>query len=235
MKKILIFLSLVISQLIIAQEKNDYPELQVTPRATERIQIEAGFENEKPWAFQAPISISALTTLAASFVQSSNIDTSKDSEKYSRTAGLAVGGTWLLMNLYMGYQNKGFSGAQEKISGLSYKTSREQLIKERMAEEEIFRLGRIGRMMKWGSFTTNLAASAYMFSKAKKDTSAKLFDGAAIIASFLPLIFDNHYENVAREQQQYKKKIFGNISSTFLLFDKEKNKFNPGIGLTASF
>jgi hypothetical protein len=45
---------------VYAQEKSDYPELQVTPRASERLAMESEYEKVKPWTFQSPISYSAM-------------------------------------------------------------------------------------------------------------------------------------------------------------------------------
>ncbi len=235
LKKMILASFLLSSVSIYAQEKSDYPELQVTPRASERLAMESEYEKVKPWTFQSAISYSAIATIAASMIQSGNINLSKDPEEHSKTVGMLVGGGWLAMNMFMAYQYQGYTSALNKIAALPAKTQREQLIKERMAEEEIRALGRIGKTMKWASFATNFAASGYMLSKAKKDSSAQIFDGIAVAASFLPLIFSNHFEEVSTEQQQYKKKIFGTISSNFLFQDPGTNKWAPGVGFVATF
>lgn len=235
LKKMLLMLVIALSNQVNAEEKNDYPELQVTPKASERIALESEYEKVKPWSFQSPITYSAIVTIAASMVQGGKIDLKKDPEENSKKVGLLVGGSWLALNAYMAYQYQGYSSAHSKISSLPAKTAREQLIKERMAEEEINQLGRIGKTMKWASFATNFVAGGYMLSKAKKDSNAQVFDGVAIAASFLPLIFSNHFESVSNEQHQYKKKIFGTISSHFLFQDPTSNNWVPGVGFVATF
>lgn len=235
LKKTLILLLCLNSFTAFSQERSDYPELQVTPRASERLAIESKHELAKPYSFQLAITSSALVTLVAGISQTNDYDSTKSNAKNSATVGLAIGGGWLVANMLMAYQYRGYTSALSKIQGMAVTSSREQLIKERLAEEEINQLGRIGKTMKWASFTTNALAGVYMASKAKKDSAAQILDGAAVVASLLPIIFSNHYEDVAQEQRQYKKKIFGTISSNFLLQDPGTNKWVPGIGLAATF
>lgn len=216
-----------------AEEKSDYPELQVTPRASERLVLESGYEKEKPYAFQSPITISALITLTTALTHDTEL--SKDSKSQAKNAGVIVGAGWLALNLWMGYYYRGYESASVKVSSIQSKTAREQLIKERMAEEEINRLGRIGKTMKWASFATNFLAGSYMGSKAVKDSKSQVYSGITIVASFLPIIFSNHFEEVSNEQHSYKKKIFGTISSNFLFQDSKSNKWLPGVGFVASF
>jgi hypothetical protein len=232
-KKVLMILTVVLTSNVFAEEKTDYPELQVTPRASERLGLESEYERVKPYAFQSAISASALTTLITAVTH--DTDLSKDSESQAKNAGMIVGAGWLALNMWMGYQYSGYTSAANKINALPAKTAREQLIKERMAEEEINHLGRIGKTMKWGSFVTNFLAGTYMGSKAKKDSKSQVYSGLTMVASFLPIIFSNHFEDVATEQQQYKKKIFGTISSNFLLQDPVTNKWVPGVGFVATF
>lgn len=234
-KTLVLLFSIAFSFHTLAEERSDYPELQVTPKSSERLALESEYERAKPWSFQSPITISALSTFTAALIQGGKTDLRKDPNEYSKSVGMLVGGGWLALNMYMAYQYQGYTTASNKVSALPAKTSREQLIKERLSEEEMNHLGRIGKTMKWGSFATNLLAGGYMMSKAAKDSNAQIFDGIAIVTSFLPLIFSNHFEDVALEQQQYKKKIFGAISSNFLFQDPTSSKWVPGVGFTATF
>jgi hypothetical protein len=224
---------------LFAEEKTSYPELQVSPLASERIKIECEIEDHKPYAFQLPITVSSFMTLMSSIAQSKDTDLAKDPEENSQKIGMMVGGGWLALNLSMGYFYRGYFSASKKIEMLPGKTEREKLIRERIAEEEIKHLSRIGKTMKWGAFTTQFLTNFYMLSKAKKDSNAAIFDSLAIVASFFPIIFSNQYEEVAKEQNHYKKKIFGQLSWNFLFPDSTlvhgPLKINPGLGFTATF
>ena len=151
-----------------AQDRVDYPELLVTPRASDRLKIESESEMRRPWNFQWAITVSAMTTLVAGLMQDE--DPSKDPQGNSGTVGMLVGGGWLAVNMFMVYGVRGYKSAYDKVAPM-------------------------------------------------------------------PLLFTNHWEDVAQEQQQYKKKIFGPVASTMLLpvMVGERTKFVPGLGLTASF
>lgn len=222
-----------VTGVIFAEEKSDYPELQVSPRASERLALESEYEHDRPYKFQMPITYASAATLFTALTL--DTDTGRDPDRHARMTGTIVGAGWLALNMYMAYSYRAYSSANQKISILPSKTAREQLVKERMAEEELNHLGRIGRTMKWGSFATNLLSSAYMASNAKRNSNSKVYSGLAVVTSFLPLIFSNHFETVAAEQQQYKKKIFGTISSNFLFLDPVTNKLKAGVGFTATF
>src|SRR4051812_12685888 len=68
----------------------DYPELMVTPSASERLTMQGKSEESKRWTTHLPIQASALMTLTAGILQ-------KD-KNGARTglAGIAVGGSWLI-------------------------------------------------------------------------------------------------------------------------------------------
>lgn len=233
LQKFLVCLLVLLTTVVHADEKNDYPELQVTPRASERLAIESEYEKARPYAFQPAITASAAMTLFSALSQKT--DLGKDPDEQSKNAGLIVGAGWLAVNAYMAYVYQGYSSANIKVNALPSKTPREQLIKERLSEEEITHLGRLGKAMKWGSFATNFLASGYMLSKSKKDSNSQVFNGVSLVASFLPLIFSNHFEEVSIEQNNYKKKIFGTISSNFLFQDPITAKWNAGVGFVATF
>ncbi len=220
---------------VLSQDRADYPELLVTPRASERLKIESESEGRKPWNFQWTITFSAMTTLVAGLMQDE--DPAKDPEGNSGSLGMLVGGGWLAVNVFMAYGVRGYKSAYGKVSNMPAQSTRDSLTRERLAEEEINRLGRLSRTLKWLSVATNAFASVQLLSNAKADTTSRTVDILALGASFFPLLFTNHWEDVAQEQQQYKKKIFGPIASTLLLpvTVRERTFFVPGVGLTASF
>ncbi|MBI2520709.1 MAG: hypothetical protein HYV97_09835 [Bdellovibrio sp.] len=232
---VIIFFLLFASMGVFSQDRADYPELLVTPRASERLKIESESEGRKPWNFQWAITVSAMTTLVAGLMQEE--DPSKDPEGNSGKAGILIGGGWLAVNAFMVYGVRGYKSAYQKVSPMPASSTRDALTRERLAEEEINRLGRLARTMKWLSFATNGLASIQLLSNAKADTTSEVVDMLAIGASLFPLLFTSHWEDVAHEQQQYKKKIFGPVASSMLLpvTVGERTRLVPGIGLTASF
>ncbi|GAB4021396.1 MAG: hypothetical protein Fur0010_24410 [Bdellovibrio sp.] len=212
---------------------SDYPELNVAPRASERLKIEAERENNNKLSFQWPFSVSALLTLTAGIMQ--DVDTVSDPNERSPMVGIVVGGSWLALNAYLAYGHRGYRSAYEAIKDLPAKTEREQLTKERLAEEEINRMGLMAKRLKYISFATNGAASIYLLSNVKKDTKSQVVNGLALAGSFLPLLFTSPWENIATEQQLYKRKIFAPVASTGLLQVPGFDKTVPGLIVSATF
>src|SRR4051812_44432216 len=68
----------------------DYPELLVTPRASERIATESGQEASRRWTTLIPEQVSALGTLTAGIIQSQG-DTSTLRDVDSGKVGIGVG------------------------------------------------------------------------------------------------------------------------------------------------
>jgi len=212
---------------------SDYPELNVTPRASDRLKIEADKESQNRVGFQMPITASALLTLTAGIMQ--DVDTSSDPEKRSPLVGIVVGGSWLALNAYMSFSYQGYRRAYQEIKDMPVKSEREQLTRERLAEEQINRLGRLGKTMRYLSFATNGAASLYLLSNSKKDTKSQIIDGLAAVGSLLPMLFSNQWEDTAREQELYKRKIFAPVASTGLMKVPGKDQIVPALLVSFNF
>lgn len=214
---------------------SDYPELMVSPLASERLKIESIREQKSKAQFQLPITTSAAMTLISGVVQYGNTDTNKDPKKRAALAGTLIGSTWLLTNYYLSYHYRGFRRAYKNVSKIRATNNHQKLIKERLAEEEINRLGRLGTTMKWLSFFSNGISSVYMISKAQKDSAAKLTSALSIITSLAPIIFSNHWSDIAHEQKNYKKRVYGPIVHGTFFQDHKTKKLSPGILLSMSF
>lgn len=191
----------------------DYPELAVTPRASERLDFEAKKEMERRFTPYLPIQISALTTLTAGIAQSSGADLADDPDQLSKWAGIGVGGGWLAVTLAMALSEPGYVSASREVSALPKGSKREQLIRERLAEEALEKQGRLGCRLKWISFATNAAANVYMLAQSESGSFARVADGVALLVSAAPLVFTSHWEQIAREQADYKKRIYGPVAS----------------------
>ena len=82
----------------------DYPELQVVPRASERIRMEAKAEARNWWYVHWPMQLSAISTIGAGLFASSNqaddlSDVRKEEAKTASSAAIALGSAWLLETL----------------------------------------------------------------------------------------------------------------------------------------
>jgi hypothetical protein len=213
----------------------DYPELQVTPRASERIATEAARESSTRWLSFAPFQVSAAATLTAGIAQLANPDPGKDPQGVSGLAGTIVGGTWLVTTFALEAMYHPYASAEQDISGMPTKTPREQLVRERYAEEAIHSASRLAWRLKWLSVLTNLGSNLYMVTQAKSQTFSQVMDGVGAAFAFAPLVFRTHWQDVADEQESYKKRIYAPIASATVLREPGTNSVAPGAVLMMSF
>lgn len=234
--KILLFgmLSLCYSSISLGEVALSYPELEVTPRATERLKMLVEKEKKNHLFSQLPMQISAISTLTTGLLQLSDVDTTKDLAKKSPNAGIVVGAAWIGINYYVGQKYHIYEDVLADISRIPGNTPRDQLIRERIAEEGINRAARLAVRLKWISVATNLGANGYMLKNAKKESSAQVMGAFSILASFAPLLFVSDWETVAADQSAYKKRVYGPIFTTSI-FETSKDKFHPGFLVSTTF
>lgn len=214
-----------------------YPELQVVPLASKRLEMEAQNEKSERWAQHLAIQASGVATLVAGLTLSAedhpDYDTEKkDLAKNAALTGVVVGGGWLGVTAYMIASYSPYEDGWQEISKMPTKSEAETLARERMAEERIERAARLGRRLTWLAVGSNLAASAMMLGSAQK-----VAKGAAIaagIGAFAPLVFPYHWQWVGRQHRDYKKRIYAPIASA-AWFAEADGELTPGLSLNWTF
>jgi hypothetical protein len=217
-----------------AATEYEYPELLVTPRASERLEMETRKEAAAKWTRMVPLQVSALSTFAAGVLQFGNVNLSRDSGEYSPWVGLGVGGGWLAVTAALSAMYQPYASGVAEVKAIQGNGKREQLARERMAEEAIDAAAALGRRLMWLSVATNFVASAYMLSKAETSSMAQVADGVAMALALTPLLFQSRWQDVAAEQRDYKKKIYGPIASGGFLPTAD-GKVVPGMTLSFMF
>lgn len=197
----------------------DYPELQVAPRASERLFSEATWEKSAGYWSNSAIEFSALTTLIAGAAQYGNYkdsvktDTEKKDSNYAAYAAMAVGASWLGISYYL-YQAEPYNNAAATIRQQKVTDKKSELVRERMAEEALERPARNMGTLTNLSVLSNFLASAYVISYANSDN--RLYAGIAALSSLAPWIFGNRYVDTYNKHLEYKKRIFTPLSMTTL-------------------
>ena len=198
----------------------NYPELQVTPLASQRLQQESEQENSKKWLNLAAIQISGLMTFYAGTQVDGDYDTNltnsqeilDNRDRVDGASALAktIGGAWFIgataLSAFYNPYNSGF----KDVKSLLNKTKQQKLIRERMAEEKLEAAGKLGRKLKYLSVFSNAVASALVMTEGQDDT--KLIGALSALTAFAPLLFESQWEITAETHQNYKKKIYGPIS-----------------------
>ncbi len=217
----------------------DYPELQVVPRASDRLRMEAR-EEGRGWFYQHwPIQLSGLATLATATYGKGQIRTSdaNDTSFNSKAeqvllVGQIVGAGWLFGGAIWGLRKPYRKGLTE-INKIQGKDVRSQLMRERLAEESLESPAKLVKPLRIASVVTNFAVSLLMATYLN-DEGRVIAAGAATLA-FVPLIYDDPTVYTWEKHQEYKRKIYGPVSSTGFGIDRASQRLVPTTTLTWNF
>lgn len=215
-----------------------YPELEVTPRASDRLLMEAKDERSHRFSNHGAMLVSSLTTLVAAFNSHdspSNTNNSDivDNNDWATQVGYAIGGGWLITNVWLMSKYEPYRDGYSNIKGMAKDSKRDNLARERLAEEALYAPARLGTKLLWFSTITNLAAAGYMMGYGNEDV--KIYSAVAALASLAPVFFPYRWIDVANQHKLYKKKIYGPVASLTLLRTGVGEKPQPGLGLTFSY
>lgn len=220
------------------QEENpfknlDYPELQVAPRATERLiqmaQAEDSYGPLNQWTILSSGLLTAVTGIRSKGIYKETNPTNaqkRDADMASNTA-MGVGLAWLAVGSYLSFKKPIYSGFTE-IKKISAKDRRGDLTRERMAEEVMERAAKIQSTLNNLAVVTNFAASVYVTSYADEDN--RVYGLIAATASVLPWVFPNMYETNYNKHIEYKRKIYAPL----VWFDVKPDNYSQ-VNLNWSF
>ena len=228
-----IIIPMAASTLAQASTDFEYPELAVTPRASERLDAEASREPGRRWTEYLPIQVSAVSTLAAGILLSG--DSVKDTTKGYNAVGMAIGGGWLATTLAIEAFYQPYSSAKQEVNAMPHKTQREQLTRERYAEEVFRSQARLATRLKWLSVATNLGANVLMITNGQSGSTAQVFAATGAVLSLTPLVFRSYRQDIADEQEDYKKRIYGPVASATIFSAPGTHEAAPGVVLSMSF
>ena len=224
-----------------ASETNfEYPELSVVPRASEQIVTESNHEKDHPIKTHLPLLVPATATFVTGLaLLSAGTKSSEDSTnvgaKYAPWIGMGVGAAWWALSYavldHLDYYGEGSS----EVAKLPTKTQREQILRERRAEESIAQAGATARRLKWISIISNLGASGFMAGAAKEKTFPVYLAVTSAITAFTPLLFPHRWETVESMQQDYKKRIYAPVIGATLLPSPTHASLLPGLLLALQF
>lgn len=193
----------------------DYPELQVVPRASQRLKLESGEEGKNWWYIHWPFYLSALTTMAVGTTaeqsfRSDLTDIEKEDARSGALVARTIGAAWLFGTMLLA-SRKPYQQAWKKVRGFSGGGKSNELLRERLAEEALEKPAHTMKVLSYVSTFTNLAAAGYVGSFL--DDQGKVFAAVAGAMSFLPMIFDDWYVYNFNKHLEYKRNIFSPVVS----------------------
>lgn len=242
---VLLFLILGLESRAAENADFDYPELSVVPRATEQVLAESIRNRDsaisKHWTLLAP---ATMTFLAGSMelIGGTKVDgdgasgAETNSLRYFPWIGIGVGAAWWAIVLGLVEPQDEHASAVEEIKSLPSKTTREQLFRERRAEEAISKAASLTRKLKWISIGTNLLAGVIVSGTAKQETAGVYFGAGAVATAFIPLLFSHRWDDLDQRHQDYKKRIYAPVAGvTFLKDQRLSSLIYPGLSLSFAF
>jgi hypothetical protein len=219
-------------------DKLEYPELQVVPRASQRLKIEAAEEDRNWFYAHWTLEVSGLATLATGMTsdqrrENLNENDVRNAQNFSSITK-AIGAGWFVTGLFLGFQQP-YRSASKVIAhtSSSEKGERAALLKERLAEEALERPAKTMRVLSWVSVLTNVAANGVMLPF--MTDQGRILGGFSLLLSFLPWMFEDHSIEVYDKHIEYKKKIYGPLSSLGVGYDSRGHEAYPTTLLTWNF
>jgi hypothetical protein len=216
-------------------DKLDYPELQVVPRASERLKIEAEEERSSWYWTHWQIELAGLATLytATTIPPREDLSEAQKSDASSLTkAGQILGGGWLIAGAALGFQRPYHSGVVA-ISRYPGKDTRSALMRERLAEEALEKPARLMGPIKVAAILSNFAMNIAMGIYTTDE--GRVTAGIAAILALVPAMYEDHNIRIFEKHLEYKTKIYGPLGAVTPRYDSNSKKYAPIASLLWTF
>ncbi len=216
----------------------DYPELQVVPRASERLSMEAQEEKDRVISPYWPVQFSAFSLIYSGIYASGKYkvanptDAQKKENKMASQMAILTGGLWLGSTLYL-TNILSYSSELQKLKKISGKDKKSQLLKERIAEEAIERPARIAYLVNTMSVISSLICSLYVSGNTSQSNPG--YSNFSIALAFLPWIIDNRITMNWEKHLEYKRKIYAPLTMGTFQYNEKAKKWEPFLTYNWSF
>ena len=203
-----------------------YPELHVSPSASDRLKMENARYSSYKWEHHRMIALAGLSTLIAGGTAVAK-DETREKFQAAQFANYMIGGAWLVGSTWLSLFYDPYGKGVADVSTLPSGTKKQKIARERIAEEYIYTTSDFSRVLKWAAFFTNLAANVNLASPSKDGSVA--FVAVGVIGSFLPILFKSRYEHIADQHRIYKKKIYGPVIGAGPVFSPNGSEATLGL------
>lgn len=196
----------------------DYPELQVVPRASDRLQMDGSVESQNGYMMFWPFLLASGTTMMAALMHKNHFKPGSENDESFRSyadfkvnAAAGISAAWFGL-IYFVSANEPYNSALSKINQIKGRDKKSMLLRERLAEEAMQKPADLVKMLAYGSTITNFIAAAGLMDIVNPDYN--LYAGIAMLTAFLPLIFKNKYQENYEKHLEYKRKIYAPVVFT---------------------
>jgi hypothetical protein len=206
----------------------DYPELQVVPRASDRLLFEAQYESETGYWVHWPILLPTLANLYFStaadgeYEKDATSDEKDDADKTILGAqGLSV--FWIAATGVISL-SRPYRAGLARVKKNKDSERRGELYRERISEEALEGQAKTMKIIVNLSVLSNLAITAAIASK--HDVSSGEAGFIALLA-FTPWVFEHRYIQAWEKQLEYKRKIYTPMSTVSFYKEPDSGKVSP--------
>lgn len=200
-----------------AQDTFEYPELAVTPRASDRLNLEIQREAEGRSVSYLPLQISGgmtvltgLMTLPYGYRDTSTGGAAPQALAAAGTAiaigSITIASTFLLKN------SRPYATGAEEVKRVNGSSVRDQLTRERFAEEALASASANGWKITIASTVLNMGASGFCMLMNQSGTMGQFTAIAGMVGSLLPLVLKFRWMDVYSDHLDYKKRIYGPVT-----------------------
>jgi hypothetical protein len=216
----------------------DYPELQVVPRASDRLVMETQNEREYGWVAFWPYQVSSIATYMAGSRLRGNYKedvTTERAKKDSDNVGLsamAVGIGGLGLSIFL-IKSDLYGDSFRRIKANKVIDKRGELLRERLSEEALEKPAHLINMLTTVSVTLNVMANVAVASQANGDVRG--YAAVGVVAAFLPWMFSNRYVDNWNKQLEYKRKIYTPLVGFDWQYQPKSKEFMPQLSANWSF
>lgn len=214
-----------------------YPELQVVPRASERLAIEAKDEGSGAVFTHWPVELAGIATAAVGLMNKGNKRsdlTAKQASDANTIANIStlMGVGWAVGAGIIGVQRPYRTGLNQ-INKYSGKDERSTLLRERLAEEALEKPARTMHFVENAAMTS--LAICNIASAWHANESGKITAGVGLLLTFIPYFFEDRSIDVYEKHIEYKKKIYTPLKSAYFSYDDKNKELVPMTGLAWEF
>jgi hypothetical protein len=216
----------------------DYPELQVVPRASDRLLMETQNEREYGWIAFWPYQVSSLATLAAgnrlrgSYRDGNMTEIEKQDSNNMALTAMAVGVGGIGLSIFL-IRSDLYGDSFRRIKAYKVTDKRSELFRERLSEEALEKPAHLINMLTTISVSMNLLANLGVLAYSNVDTRSYALVGMA--TAFLPWMFSNRYVDNWNKQLEYKRKIYTPLIGMDYQFIPKTQQLQPQLTMNWSF
>lgn len=217
----------------------DYPELQVVPRATDRLMMDGKAESDNGYMLFWPFHVASGTLMVAALMHKNKFKSGSESDesfrkyadfKVNAAAGLSA--AWFALTYFVS-ASAPYNSALTTINHNKGKDKKTMLLRERLAEEAMQKPAELIKMLGYASVATNLIASAGLMDIVDDDHN--LYAAIAMMTAFMPLIFKNRYVENYEKHLEYKRKIYAPVVFTDIYKPNEYTAWTPRLVVQWNF